>query len=924
MKMSVKVTVSLLLTAGLFLSCSKNDSLSIPSVSVVLGDAWLIRSGSKASLTSRSSLKENDTVSLSANAKVKLTTSSGAGFYLNKNTVLSLGSRNKNSEIPLYIERGDIHFNQPDTSGKTTSFIFMTEAGQVRVSDAQVYLKYDPEITSLSVFTLSGTASFHGEDGQTTLLTPCTRYLVQKSSPGQMLPPSETDIAELRNWVGGSLVDGVLVSTGCIVETPQGDNLSPEWRKIPRDICMAGELLVDTIEASDPEGRNVNYQLVKGPRGMNVDALSGEISYRPGSAGEAKILIRAMDTDSQYSDFEYTLIISAGLAVNLDIPRIVKPGEKFRISASPLRSEAVVFKGLSYRFDLDGDGRFDHPASGKFSLSSVIKDYSIAKEGEIKIAVEIMDVLGNTARASRSLVVNAPPRARLKVTPSNGNAETKFLFDAGESNDSRDSSGGLMVRFDTNGDGNWDLPSGGNFLKEKQVSYFWKNPGQYRVFLQVKDSHGQTGIDSAFIFVTREFDIESIESPDTTHIKDTVVFICKAAPEYPIVKYYWSFDNDTLFETKSVSGRYFKVFEKAGVYLVICRAEDQKGQIGKKSKKLVVVNTPCSVEAGGPYRARINSPVTLEGSAEDPDSRVVAFTWDIDGDKKPESTSKQNGRATFTFAKSGRHVVYFTAETDDGYKVSDSAIVEITNKPPVARAGEDIVSKKNRKVLLEGSGADADGKIIRYEWDFDADGTFDWSSSENGTVEHEFVSYTNAILKVTDSDSISALDTMRVIICPEGMQLIENGKFCIDSYEWPNKKDQLPKVDVSYEEAAQTCAKEGKRLCTSEEWQMACRNQKERFDYPYGKEYQVQRCNTLGNPSVKNKISVSGFFAQCAGSRPIFDMSGNAAEWTSGADGSAYVYGGSWQNGEDGSRCDSHVQLQKGKKYFYAGIRCCK
>ncbi|NLG18697.1 MAG: SUMF1/EgtB/PvdO family nonheme iron enzyme, partial [Fibrobacter sp.] len=66
---------------------------------------------------------------------------------------------------------------------------------------------------------------------------------------------------------------------------------------------------------------------------------------------------------------------------------------------------------------------------------------------------------------------------------------------------------------------------------------------------------------------------------------------------------------------------------------------------------------------------------------------------------------------------------------------------------------------------------------------------------------------------------------MRVIICPEGMQLIENGKFCIDSYEWPNKKDQLPKVDVSYEEAAQTCAKEGKRLCTSEEWQMACRNQ---------------------------------------------------------------------------------------------------
>jgi PKD repeat protein len=912
--------ICFLLVLSTLLLCSNSDSGRIPSVSVVIGNALLIRNGSNIPLVNRLKLMKGDTVSLSMNSKAKLSSGNGAGFYLNKGTKLSIGPLNKKNQTLVYLVQGDVHFISGDSRNETTPYIFITRAGRVMASDAQVYIKYKSKTNTLSVFTLSGSVSFYSVKGEEIMLPPCTRYLVEGAAPGLMLPPSELDIAELRNWVGSSLIDGALVNTGCIVKTPGGDNLPPEWKRIPGDICMAGELLVDTIEAYDPEGRHVYYQLLKGPEGMVIDAFSGEIHYRPLSSGEMDVRIRAMDTDSQFSDYEYTLIVSSGLAATLNVPRIVKPRQPFRISAAPLRTGAIRFEGLSYRFDLDGDGKFEYPHTGKFGSTSVVKDISINKEGERKITVEIMDARGHTARATRTVMVNAPPRAKLSITPSKGNTESVFELDAASSSDTQDSSRYLMVRFDTNGDGNWDLPSGGNFLREKRVYYTWKNPGKYRVILQVLDTHGLFDTDTAEVLIGRDLVVD-IESRDSAHIGDSVVFYCKTGPnEYPIVKYEWSFDNDTVFETKSLSEKHVQIFQKAGLYTIRCSVEDSIGQTGQYWKKLVIVNTSCSVDAGGPYKAQINSPVRLEGSASDPDSRILAYYWDFNNDNIPDTTLKQNSSVTHVFRRSGKHTVVLTVETEDGQKVSDSAEVIVTNMPPVARAGEDVISKKGRKIRLEGKGEDPDGEIISYQWDFDADGVFDWSSEENGIVEHSFTEYSFAIFKVTDSDSAVAFDTLRVIICPEGMQLIEGGRFCVDIYEWPNKKYEMPVVDVSYEEAVETCAKEGKRICTAEEWQMACRNQNERSNYPYGKEYQVDRCNTIGNPTVKNKLSASGVFLHCAGASGIFDMSGNAAEWTRGA----YVYGGSWQSGEDGSRCDSHVQLQKGRKYFYAGIRCCK
>jgi PKD repeat protein/sugar lactone lactonase YvrE len=61
--------------------------------------------------------------------------------------------------------------------------------------------------------------------------------------------------------------------------------------------------------------------------------------------------------------------------------------------------------------------------------------------------------------------------------------------------------------------------------------------------------------------------------------------------------------------------------------------------------------------------------------------------------------------------------------------------------------------------------ADPDGSILRYQWDFDGDGLFDWSSTSDPTTSH---TYTNAgiynpIFRCVDEQGLTALDSSLLI-----------------------------------------------------------------------------------------------------------------------------------------------------------------
>jgi formylglycine-generating enzyme required for sulfatase activity len=127
-------------------------------------------------------------------------------------------------------------------------------------------------------------------------------------------------------------------------------------------------------------------------------------------------------------------------------------------------------------------------------------------------------------------------------------------------------------------------------------------------------------------------------------------------------------------------------------------------------------------------------------------------------------------------------------------------------------------------------------------------------------------------------------------------------KACIDIFEFPNRPCELPFVWVAPTAAEKVCELEGKRLCSQDEWNLACRGDpgggKDRA-YAYGDELDLTACNTnkphrIG-PDGHNWVcwvkdtktayetcgtdtEPSGAFPQCRSRFGVFDQHGNVAE----------------------------------------------
>src|SRR5262249_26114979 len=125
----------------------------------------------------------------------------------------------------------------------------------------------------------------------------------------------------------------------------------------------------------------------------------------------------------------------------------------------------------------------------------------------------------------------------------------------------------------------------------------------------------------------------------------------------------------------------------------------------------------------------------------------------------------------------------------------------------------------------------------------------------------------------------------------------EHKRFCIDRYEYPNKKGELPRVMMNFPEAQELCAEQGKRMCTETEWTTACEGPTYK-PYPYGYLRDPKICNgdqPYGFPDLKKAFSKdpkiakpelerlykgvpSGSQAQCVSDYGVYDMPGNADE----------------------------------------------
>ncbi|MFH0760283.1 MAG: FISUMP domain-containing protein [Bacteroidota bacterium] len=126
----------------------------------------------------------------------------------------------------------------------------------------------------------------------------------------------------------------------------------------------------------------------------------------------------------------------------------------------------------------------------------------LGSQGQKTISLKAIDEeTGLYNQVTKELYVaeeNLPPRAKIQVGSVYGNIATTFYFDSWSCTDDNQPPSDLEVRWDYNGDGNYDTP----YTKEKVVYHQYDLPGEYYVALQVRDNQYVTAKDVKRIIVS--------------------------------------------------------------------------------------------------------------------------------------------------------------------------------------------------------------------------------------------------------------------------------------------------------------------------------------------------------------------------------------------------------------------------------------
>jgi hypothetical protein len=167
----------------------------------------------------------------------------------------------------------------------------------------------------------------------------------------------------------------------------------------------------------------------------------------------------------------------------------------------------------------------------------------------------------------------------------------------------------------------------------------------------------------------------------------------------------------------------------------------------------------------------ISDPVRMKARISDPDGDLVAWSLACDGKPaSPESTAVVGYEAKVSVAKafsdSGNHYCEMKAWDRAGHVRVGRVGIRVEWDPPTADAGKDTTVTVGSKIRLHGKGDDGFGPIYYRDWQA---GNGPWvrapsqEFTQNAPNEPGEIAY---VLKVTDSDGLTALDTLIVTVVP--------------------------------------------------------------------------------------------------------------------------------------------------------------